>query len=69
MLNYEKSKKGLAELYEDKYKIDVLHYSRNPEEEKIKEEVTELVKHLFHKLDQLANFHFTPGYINDEIKV
>ncbi len=69
MLNYEKSKKGLSELYEEKYKVDVLHYPRNPEEEKVKDEVTVLVKELFHKFDQLTNFHFTPGYVNDEVKV
>ena len=69
VLNYEKSKKGIAELYEDQYKIDVLHYSRNPEEEKVKEQVTELSKQLFHKLNQLCNFHFTPSYVNTDIKV
>jgi len=68
-LNYEKSKKGLAELYEEKYKVDVLHYPRNPEEEKVKDEVTILAKELFHKFDQLTNFHFTPSFVNDEIKV
>ncbi len=69
MLNYEKSKKGLSELYEEKYKVDVLHYSRNPEEEKVKDEVSLLLKELMHKFDQLTNFNFTPGFINDEIKV
>ena len=69
MLDYEKSKKGLSELYEEKYKVDVLHYPRNPEEEKVKDEVTVLVKELFQKFNQLTNFHFTPGYVNDEIKV
>jgi len=68
-LNYEKSKKGLSELYEDKYKVDVLHYSRNPEEEKAKDEITLLMKELFHKFEQLTNFNFTPSYIDDEVKV
>lgn len=69
ILNYERSKKGIAELYEDQYKVDVLHYSRNPEEEKAKGELTELTKQLFHKLNQLCNFHFTPAYVNTDIKV
>ncbi len=69
VLDYQKSKKGLAELYEDKYKVDVLHYARSPEEEKTKDEIKVLLSELFHKFDQLSNFHFVPARVDDEIKV
>ena len=68
-MNYQKSKKGLAELYEDQYKVDVLHYPRSAEEEKAKDEVKLLLAELLHKFDQLSNFHFVPPLVTDEIKV
>ena len=51
LMDYEQSKKGLAELYERDYKIQHLGYSANPEEDATKEEIDELMIDLFYKLD------------------
>ena len=69
IMDYEKSKKGLAELYEQDYKVQHLGYSANPEEEATREEIDELFANLFYKLDSLSNAHFTPKPIQPEAKI
>lgn len=66
---YEKSKKGLADIYEEDFKIDVLGASANPEDDANQEEIDTLCESLFYELDQLSNFHFTPKPVNTEAKV
>jgi len=58
-LDHEKSKHGLAEVYEREY----LGLDREEAERKANEkyeEITELFNSLCHKLDVLSNFHYTP---------
>jgi len=69
LMDYEKSKKGLAEQYEDDYKVAHLGYSANPEEEAAREEIDELFVDLFYKLDSLSNAHFTPKPVSAESKI
>jgi len=61
-LDHEKSKVGLAEVYEREY----LGSNQIEDEEALREkhrEVLENFRVLCHKLDALSNFHFTPGPI------
>jgi U3 small nucleolar RNA-associated protein MPP10 len=69
LMIYEKSKKGLADIYEEDFKIDVLGASANPEDDANQEEIDTLCESLFYELDQLSNFHFTPKPVNTEAKV
>ena len=69
LMDYEKSKKGLAEIYEHDYKVQHLGYSANPEEDATREEIDELFIQLFYKLDSLSNAHFTPKPIKPEAKI
>lgn len=69
LMDYEKSKKGLAELYEQDYKVQHLGYSANPEEDATREEIDELFVDLFYKLDSLSNAHFTPKPVTADAKI
>jgi U3 small nucleolar RNA-associated protein MPP10 len=59
-MDYEKSKKSLAELYEEDYKKQVLHLPVNTEKEKAKKEATALFRKLCYNLDLLSNLQPTP---------
>jgi U3 small nucleolar RNA-associated protein MPP10 len=68
-LNDAKSSVGLAEVYEQEYMAEQKEAEGRPSasDEKINsqhEELSGLVSSLFHKLDALCNFHFTPRAIN-----
>ncbi|ESO92353.1 hypothetical protein LOTGIDRAFT_120798, partial [Lottia gigantea] len=73
VLDQEKSKQSLAQIYEDEYikqqKKDKVREEdeeeRNPEREVIKE----MMQSLFIKLDALSNFHYTPKHIQPELRV
>jgi U3 small nucleolar RNA-associated protein MPP10 len=69
LMVYEKSKKGLGELYEDDYKVAHLGYSANPEEDATREEIDDIFVNLFYKLDQLSNAHFTPKPVQADAKI
>ncbi|CAI2375984.1 unnamed protein product [Moneuplotes crassus] len=69
LMDYEKSKKGLGEIYEDDYKVAHLGYSANPEEDATREEIDELFVDLFYQLDSLSNAHFTPKPVKAESKI
>jgi U3 small nucleolar RNA-associated protein MPP10 len=69
LMDYEKSKKGLADLYEHDYKVQHLGHTANPEEEATREEIDELFVNLFYKLDSLSNAHFTPKPVQSEAKI
>jgi U3 small nucleolar RNA-associated protein MPP10 len=74
-LDFQKSQKSLAELYEDEYLKSVEKASAKPvgvvEEKKSKdqEEVLRRFAHLAYKLDALSNFHFTPKPVIPEMAV
>lgn len=73
-LDSEKSSMGLAELYErdfmDRAKENL--GLETSQEEKLSKEHAEILKlkiQLFHQLDSLCNFHFTPEPANLDVKV
>jgi U3 small nucleolar RNA-associated protein MPP10 len=69
LMDYEKNKKGLADVYEHDYKVQHLGYAAKPEEDATREEIDELFVDLFYKLDTLSNAHFTPKPVQPEAKI
>ncbi|CAG8612105.1 9597_t:CDS:2, partial [Scutellospora calospora] len=70
-ISNEKSKKSLAEIYEENY---VKQTSDIPDEKdealkKEHQEIENMFKELCHKLDALSNFHYTPKPPRPEISV
>ncbi|KAJ1967461.1 U3 snoRNP protein, partial [Dimargaris xerosporica] len=76
----EKSKKSLAELYEEDYLAATAEQNGDgstaatlsPREAKLQKQrdtVRELMDKLIYKLDGLSNFHFTPKHIDAQVKV
>jgi U3 small nucleolar RNA-associated protein MPP10 len=71
----EKSKKSLAEEYEDEYQkqkrlqTDPNHDSRSEELKKEHREIESMYKSLCGKLDALSNWHFTPKAGHSEMKI
>jgi len=61
-LNFEKSRVGLGEVYQQQYEAELLGNKSEKEEkeDKDKSETKELFAKLMFKLDQLTNAHFTP---------
>lgn len=74
-LDFQKSQKSLAEIYEEEYLKNVEKASAKPlgvvEEKKTKEqeEVLRRFAQLAYKLDALSNFHFTPKPVIPDISV
>ncbi|KAG2172952.1 hypothetical protein INT44_004693 [Umbelopsis vinacea] len=71
-LDDSKSKKSLAELYEDDYVKKTSGAHTNEKDEKLKKEHTdidEMFSGLCQKLDSLSNFHYTPKAPKPEITV
>lgn len=60
VLSTEKSKKGLAEEYEDEYKKQALNLQVDDSTGNVRAEVQELFDRLCHQLDALSNFHYSP---------
>jgi U3 small nucleolar RNA-associated protein MPP10 len=60
-LDFEKSKLGLAEVYEKQYEKDVFNQSEEVEKQNAeKEDAKQIFAKLMHKLDCLTNFNFAP---------
>jgi len=59
-LNFQKSQKGLAEIYEDKFKKNILNLPVETEGDKAKIEIQDLFKSICYHLDNLSNLSFVP---------
>lgn len=71
-LNDEKSKKSLAELYEDDYVKQQTGDKSDQRDEALQKEhddISQLFKSLCHKLDSLSNFHYTPKEAKPEMSI
>lgn len=68
-MNFEKSKKGLGEEYEEEFKVNILGQTANPEVDAAQGEIDALFTSLYYELDQLSNYHFTPKPINKEATI
>ncbi|KAL0278481.1 UNVERIFIED_CONTAM: hypothetical protein PYX00_000295 [Menopon gallinae] len=74
VLDQEKSKLSLAQIYEQEYlkQKEAKTGTAEDQPEKVPEEqieINKMMKSLFAKLDALSNFHFTPKMVTTEVKV
>lgn len=72
VLEQEKSKLSLAQIYENEFAKQTLDSNapdKEEEEPELHKEITKIMHDLFYKLDSLSNFHFTPKPIAPELKV
>ncbi|CAG9327349.1 unnamed protein product [Blepharisma stoltei] len=68
-MSYEKSKKSLAELYEEDYKKDVLRIPMNEEQEKAKQEAIRIFKKLSYSLDLLSSLNPIANPVVKEMEI
>nr|CAG4644117.1 EOG090X09DZ [Lepidurus arcticus] len=73
VLDSDKPKQGLAELYEEEYqKLQAKQAGNAPDSEattKEHEEIKKLTREVFAQLDALANFHYTPKMPSAEVRI
>ncbi|XP_076293891.1 U3 small nucleolar ribonucleoprotein MPP10 [Lasioglossum baleicum] len=74
VLNQEKSKESLSQIYENEYlkqkqALNPEYEEKEEEEPKLHTEIREMMHSVFLKLDALSNFHYTPKPAKPEIKV
>ncbi|XP_012277221.1 U3 small nucleolar ribonucleoprotein protein MPP10 [Orussus abietinus] len=74
VMDQEKSKRSLAQIYEEEYlkqkqALDPEHEEKEEEEPKAHTEIREKMKTLFAQLDALSNYHFTPKMAKPDVKI
>ncbi|XP_076252022.1 LOW QUALITY PROTEIN: U3 small nucleolar ribonucleoprotein MPP10-like [Rhynchophorus ferrugineus] len=74
VLDQEKSKKSLAQIYEKEYldrqaEVDPANAENEEEEPELHKDVRQMMTTLFNKLDALSNFHFTSSPAVPELKI
>lgn len=73
LLDQEKSKQSLAQIYENDYLQQVTaqgsQEEREEEEPKLHVEIRTEMQALFAKLDALSNFHFTPKMATADVRI
>lgn len=68
-MDYEKSRKSLAELYEEDFKKQVLHIPINTELERAKKEITVVFRKLCYNLDLMSSLSPVPRPVIKNIEV
>ncbi|XP_028145478.1 U3 small nucleolar ribonucleoprotein protein MPP10 [Diabrotica virgifera virgifera] len=74
LLDQEKSKHSLAQIYEKEFldqqaALDPANADKEEEEPRLHRDIKVLMRDLFNKLDALSNFHFTPKPALPEMRV
>lgn len=64
-LNFEKDNRGLASLYEDEYKKNILGLPVETKEQKVHKEILKLYREISNTLDNLTNASFVPMPVLD----
>ncbi|KAM0736334.1 U3 small nucleolar ribonucleoprotein MPP10 [Formica fusca] len=74
ILDQEKSKESLSQIYEKEYlkqkqTLDPENNEKKQEDSQLRSEIQQMMRSLMSKLDALSNYHYTPKLAKPEIKI